>query len=291
MARGGSAGIRGATKPTEPFRYRGYISSSISDQVRFGGSPHTDKFSMYPGGMGRRGGGRDTPFKVNILEHTSNAYIGTGSFDKFRFDTSKIGSGSSINQSYANVDMSKMLQGRHSGSRYTMTRRGPGKVLVGTLQGNIPYRQNVKLGADGQPFRVGGVGTAIKYRVQPRPGRFGFNSMITGRYRNPYKSNNWQFQLSQSLGPNKAPHGVAQSSLDTTKERYSTAETRFQKEGMYNRSEQWNDTTRKFERQWRGWKDLKINKTWKHYTLDMAPMFKDHNLDQGAARRVTRKAL
>ncbi len=168
----------------------------------------------------------------------------------------------------------------------------PKKEILGSNTGTSAFRNSIVLGRNGVPFKVGGASTAILYRVQARAGRYGFQSMGTNRYRNKYKSKHWSFQLIPSTGPNKSPHGVAQSSLDTTKERYMTAETRFEKTGTYNTNEQFNDQTRKFERQWKGWKDLKINNTWKHFKLDMAPMFKEQKvagIDTGAARRVERR--
>ncbi len=181
----------------------------------------------------------------------------------------------------------KKLTGDGTGRTVT-----PRKEILGSNTGNSNFRNSVLLGKNGAPFRVGGPSTAILYRVQAKAGRYGFQSMGTNRYRNKYKSKHWSFQLSQSSGPNKSLHGVAQSSLDTTKEKYTTAETRFEKTGTYNRNEQWNEKTRKFERQWKGWKDLKINNTWKHFKLDMAPMFKEQKVagvDTGAARRVERR--
>ncbi len=187
------------------------------------------------------------------------------------------------------------MQGKHLGGRSgirTPERRDMN--LVGILTGNIAYRQNVRLGSDGMPFRIGGATTAIKYRSAQKAGRYGFNSMYTGRFRLSMKTGSYltPLLLTKSTGPNKSPHGIAQSSLDTTKERYITDETQFEKTGTYNRAEQWNQGTQRFERQWSGWKDLKINKTWKHYKLNLAPMFKEQRvqgIDTGAARRVERR--
>ena len=160
--------------------------------------------------------------------------------------------------------------------------------LLGSYQANANYRQDLRIGKGGNVFRIGGATTAIRGRVQEQQGRFGFSTFNTGRYRNPYQSRSWNFQLYPSKGPNKAPHGISQSSRDTTKEQYSTAETRFEKTGMFRRSEQWDSQTQKFERQWKGWEDLKINKTWKHYSIELAPMFKNRSTDIGLARRATR---
>ncbi len=94
----------------------------------------------------------------------------------------------------------------------------------------------------------------------------------------------WQGILRQSKGPNKAPHGVAQSSLDSTKESYSTFETRFGK-SRYDSDEKWNSQTKKFERQWSGFNKLDIKQRGQHYAQNSAAMFKQKNIDVGAARR------
>ncbi len=181
----------------------------------------------------------------------------------------------------------KKLRGDGTGRSIPQT-----KQILGEATGNSAFRNSIILGKNGVPFKVGGASTAILYKVQARAGRYGFRSMGTNRYRNKFKSTHWSFQLKPATGPNKSLHGVAQSSLDTTKEKYTTAETRSGVGGVYNRNEQFNEQTRKFERQWKGWKELKINNTWKHYKLDRAPMFKEQKvagIDTGAARRVERR--
>ncbi|KKM11019.1 hypothetical protein LCGC14_1721490 [marine sediment metagenome] len=196
------------------------------------------------------------------------------------------------NLSMSTTRMEGHNQGKFIGGRTGVRSPQRDKNLLGAVRGDIGIRQDVTTGKDGNPFKIGGVTTAIRYRVQAKAGRYGFRSMGTNRYRNKYKSRGWSFQLSQSSGPNKSPHGVAQSSLDTTTEKYTTAETRYGVGGVYNRKEQWNESTRKFERQWKGWKDLKINNTWKHYKLNRAPMFKEQKvagIDTGAARRAERR--
>ena len=157
--------------------------------------------------------------------------------------------------------------------------------LLGATKGNVAQRQGITIGADGQPRRASAT-DAILYQQANFAGRFGFRSGYLNRYRNMQRSTGWRGPLSQSKGPNKAPHGVAQSSLDSTKERYSTMETRSGKgRAVYDTNERWNPQSKKFERSWLGFDKLDIRQRGQHYAQQSAKMFKQKNIDVGAARR------
>ena len=158
----------------------------------------------------------------------------------------------------------------------------PGSLL-GEAKGNIAQRQGIIIGKDGQPMRTSATDT-ILYKQANVAGKFGFRSGYTNRFRQMNRSMGWRNRLTRSEGPNKAPHGIAQSSLDSTKERYSTKETRFGIGGVYDTNEQWDPESKRFERKWSGFKELKMNKTRQHFTLNAATRFKGKNKDVGAAR-------
>jgi hypothetical protein len=164
--------------------------------------------------------------------------------------------------------------------------RGKGGVgsLLGAAKGNVAQRQDIQIGADGQPRRRSAT-DAILYKQASVAGKYGFRSASTNRFRQMQRSTGWQGILSRSKGPNKAPHGVAQSSLDSTKERYSTMETRFGKFDVHDRDEKWNSQSKRFERQWSGFDKLDIKQRGQHYEQSKAQMFKQKNMDVGAARR------
>ena len=168
-------------------------------------------------------------------------------------------------------------------------RSRPGELL-GTAKGNVAQRQGLLIGKDGQPMRTSAT-DAILYKQASVAGKYGFRSAYTNRFRQMNRSMGWRNMLTQSEGPNKAPHGVAQSSLDSTKERYSTEETRFGRGGVYDTNEKWDPGTKRFERSWSGFNELKINKSRQHYTLNAATMFKGKKKNVGAARRVQRMRL
>ena len=193
-----------------------------------------------------------TSKESNTLSSTSKTYLGPGAMGAFMGDQRPKG--------------------------------GVGSIL-GETKGNVAQRQGIRIGKDGQPRRTSAT-DAILYRQARVAGRFGFRSSYTNRYRNVKKSMGWRGLLSQSKGPNKAPHGVAQSSLDSTKESYSTWETRFGK-SLYDSDEKWNAQTKKFERQWSGFDKLDIKQRGKHYAQSKARMFKTSNRKEnvGAARR------
>ena len=195
------------------------------------------------------------------------------------------------NTSYAD-QFSMYPGGKDSGIHTDLypDRNGTGKVLLGAKTGNVAQRQGIYSGQGGQPQRTSAT-DAILYENINKPGAYGYRSMDTGRYRNPHRSIGWEMKLTQSTGPNKAPHGFAQSSVDTTLEMYTTAETRYLQSGVYDRDEQWDPETKKFERKWKGWKALKVKDQWKHYTPDLARMFKEKKTDLGPARRAVRSIL
>ena len=173
-------------------------------------------------------------------------------------------------------------------SRKTHQRSGP--RLLGAAQGNVRYRQGMRQGKGGEVRRTSST-DAILYEQASSPGSLGYTSAQTGRYRNQNQSRGWRFPLTQSTGPNKAPHNIAQSSLDSTKAVYATKETRFGKTGFYDTNEQWNAVTKKFEREWKGWNQLNVKQRRQHYTLNAATMFKDKSKNKGPARRAKRKFL
>ena len=189
----------------------------------------------------------------NIMSGTSKSYLGSGAMNAFRGDT-------------------RPPEG------------GVGSLL-GTAKGNVAQRQDVQTGKDGQPRRRSAT-DAILYKQASVAGTYGFRSGYTNRYRNARRSMGWQGILRQSKGPNKAPHGVAQSSRDSTKESYSTWETRFGK-SVYDSDEKWNAQTKKFERQWSGFDKLDIKERGQHYRQSKSRMFKTTNKNEnvGAARR------
>lgn len=238
------------------------FSSSVTDWVRGGGvsgegkDPYSDLFSMYPGGKGSRGGDTPSTFRSGILGG-GNKFYGPGMGAQFRKDITPYGS-------------------------------RPGRLL-GEATGNTAYRQGISL-VNGVVTRTSATDATL-YEQPSIEGVFGFESGRTERFRNAYKSTGWKYQLTQSKGPNKGPHGFSQSSIDSTKEVYTTEETRYNNPGIYDTNEKWNNKTKRFERQWKGWKNLRISKRWKHYTLSTATMFGAENKDVGAARRVKRTAF
>ncbi len=191
-----------------------------------------------------------TAAESNIMSSTSKGYLGPGAMAAFKGDT-----------------------------------RPPGGVgsLLGAAKGNIAQRQGIIIGKDGQPRRTSAT-DAILYKQASVAGKHGFNTFGTNRYRNMKRSLGWRGALSQSKGPNKAPHGVAQSSLDSTRERYSTFDTRFGK-SRYDSDERWNPQSKRFERQRSGFDKLDIKQRGQHYAQNAAQMFKQKNIDVGAARR------
>lgn len=239
------------------------FSSSVTDWVRGGGvagegsDPYSDQFSMYPGGKGAPTAGAQNLFRTDSGRGNINFY-GPGSGAQFKKDT-------------------------------TMKGRGGPNTFLGSSTGNVAYKAGIRL-INGVVTRMSAT-DAILYETQSIPGTFGYDSGRTERFRNPYKSTGWKYQLTQSSGPNKGPHGFSQSSLDSTQEVYTTEETRFNKPGIYDTNEKWNSKTKRFERQWKGWKNLKVSKRWKHYTLSTATMFGAENKDVGAARRAKRSTM
>ncbi len=215
---------------------------------------YQDQFSMWPGG---RGPGNLSQMRPGT--GSSGAYLGPSAGKAFQRDTAQYGS--------------------------------PGGVgrLLGAAQGNVAYRQRINL-VDGVVTKTSATDATL-YEQQSIAGTFGFASGRTERFRNAYKSTGWKYQLTQSKGPNKGPHGFSQSSVDSTQEVYTTEETRFNNPGIYDTNEKWNPKTKRFERQWKGWKNLRVNKRWKHYTLSTATMFGAENKDVGAARRAKRKQV
>ncbi len=195
-----------------------------------------------------------TAAESNIMSSTSNKFLGSGAmsaFTSFKGDT------------------------RPSG--------GEVGSLLGAAKGNVAQRQRIITGKDGQPQRTSAT-DAILYKQASVAGKFGFRSAYTNRYRNKNRTLQSLGILSQSKGPNKAPHGVAQSSLDSTRERYSTFDTRFGK-SRYDSDERWNPQSKRFERQWNGFDKLDIKQRGQHYAQNAAQMFKQKNIDVGAARR------
>lgn len=178
--------------------------------------------------------------------------------------------------------MNAFGQGRRFGQDKSASGVGS---LLGSDQDNVGKRQGMSIGADGQPRR-GSATDAILYRQARVAGKFGYRTQDLGRYRNRTRTMRGLGKLSQSGGPNKAPHGVAQSSLDSTRESYSTIETRFgMGDVLNNRAEKWNEETERFERQWKGFDKLDIKQRGQHYAQGAAKMFKVKNTNVGAARR------
>ncbi len=242
----------------------GKINAGHADAIfNAGVDPYTDQFSMYPGGSGGRGGAPTNFFRTNMKDHfrSMTRYVGPNAFTNFSKD--------------------RRMEGRSPGS------------LLGTAQGNIAHRQKIHL-VKGVVRRASAT-DAILYEIQSIPGRLGYISPHTERYRNKYRSMGWRSQLTQSEGPNKAPHGIAQSSLDTTLARYATIETKYLNPGFHDSNEKWDPETKKWERQWKGWKQLKVHNRWKHYTPLSARMFKekeqDDNEGKGSSRRFVRSIL
>lgn len=194
---------------------------------------YVNSFSMFGSGGGKPGAGT----------RSRQAYLGLNGMNNWRTDTAAYGSPG-----------------------------GKGRLL-GAAQGNTAWRQGVYLGSDGNPMKIGGVTTATLYEQQSRAGRFGFSSQFTGRYREQKQSMNWKYHLTQSSGPNKAPRGVAQSSVDRTTEMFSTIETRYQVSNRFNRDEEFNEETQIFESRYRGFEELPSGSTEMHYNLDSAIMF------------------
>ena len=198
----------------------GSFSASVANWVRSGGvsgegsDPYSDQFSMYPGGKGAPSqSSPQNAFRTNTGRGVIDFY-GPGSSARFKKDT-------------------------------TMAGRGGPNVLLGTSTGNIAYRQGIRY-VNGVVRRASAT-DAILYETQSISGTFGYDSGRTERFRNAYKSTGWKYQLTQSSGPNKGPHGFSQSSIDSTKEVYTTEETRFNKPGIYDTNEKWNNKTKRFE--------------------------------------------
>ena len=170
----------------------------------------------------------------------------------------------------------------------------PPPRILGETAGNAAFRAGIYLGKGGVPTRTGAT-DAILYEVMNKPGRFGYSSPRTERFRTKYQSRGWLHQLKRSTKSNKAPFGTAQSSVDTTIERYATIETRYLNPGIHDRDEQWNTDTKTWERKWKGWKALKISDKWRHYTPLAARMFKeegdDDNEGKGRSRRFVRSII
>jgi len=249
-----------ATKTNKGF------SSSVTNWVRGGGvagegsDPYSDQFRMYPGGKGAPTAGPQNLFRTNIGRGVIDFY-GPGSGAQFKKDT-------------------------------TMKGWGGSNILLGYPTGNVAYRQRIFQDKSGVVRRTSPT-DAILYEIQSIPGRLGFVSPHTERYRTKYQSMGWAFQLKQSMGPNKAPYGIAQSSVDTTLERYATIETKYLSPGIYDTDERWDPETEKWERKWKGWKELKVKDQWRHYTPLSARMFKkvEGNEGKGRSRRFIRAIL
>ena len=199
--------------------------------------------------MAFRGSYNRTSAESTIMSNTSKRYLDPGAMGAFMGDTQPNG--------------------------------GVGSLL-GETKGNVAQRQGIQIGKDGQPRRTSAT-DAILYQQSNVAGRFGFRSGNMNRYRNMNKSLGWRGRLKQSTGSNKAPHGVAQSSLDSTKESYSTWETRFGKSG-YDSNEKWNAQTKKFERQWSGFDKLDIKQRGQHYAQSKARMFRTTNKNKNVGR-------
>lgn len=103
------------------------------------------------------------------------------------------------------------------------------------------------------------------------------------------RSTGWVGQLTLSAGPNKAfalgGGGRGQSSEDSTKEVYSTIETRMGTRAAFT-DESWNEAKGRFGQSWAGYKDLQSTSGSPHLRADLGQMFIRENPNVGFARRV-----
>ena len=106
-----------------------------------------------------------------------------------------------------------------------------------------------------------------------------------------WRSTGWRGQLSVSSGPNKAfgtgAGGRGQSSEDSTKEVYSTEETRRGTRAHFT-DEVWNEAKGKFGQTWAGFKDLGGTGGTPHLQAQLGQMFVQTRSNVGFARRVKR---
>ena len=109
------------------------------------------------------------------------------------------------------------------------------------------------------------------------------------------RSGGWNGILTQSLGSNKAigvpgARGRGQSSEDSTKEMYSTEETRIGTRAQFT-DEEWQEGTQKWGRSWAGFKELGKHSQNPHLRTQLGTMYKPENQNIGFARRNTRQYL
>jgi hypothetical protein len=117
------------------------------------------------------------------------------------------------------------------------------------------------------------------------------NPMLRYRVSGDMWSSGWRGLLTQSSGPNKAfdlgGAGRGQSSADTTKEMYSTEETRMGTRAWFT-DEVWNEAKTRFGRTWTGYKSLGPTDETPFLRAELGQMFKQRNPNVGFARRVKR---
>lgn len=105
------------------------------------------------------------------------------------------------------------------------------------------------------------------------------------------RSTGWVGLLTQSSGPNKAfalgGGGRGQSSEDSTKEVYSTIETRMGTRASFT-DETWNEAKGKFAQSWAGFKALQNTGGTPYLRTELGQMFHRKNPNTGFARRVKR---
>lgn len=105
------------------------------------------------------------------------------------------------------------------------------------------------------------------------------------------RSTGWIGLLTLSSGPNKAfalgGGGRGQSSEDSTKEVYSTIETRMGTRASFT-DETWNEAKGKFAQSWAGFKDLGDTGGTPFLRAELGQMFNRKNPNIGFARRVKR---
>lgn len=105
------------------------------------------------------------------------------------------------------------------------------------------------------------------------------------------RSTGWKGLLTQSTGPNKSfglgGSGRGQSSEDSTKEMYSTIETRMGTRAQFT-DETWNEAKTKFGRTWAGYKRLGSTGNNPYISSGLGRMYKRENTNVGFARRVKR---
>jgi len=101
------------------------------------------------------------------------------------------------------------------------------------------------------------------------------------------RSTGWRGLLTQSPGPNKAIGGRGQSSQDSTREMYSTIETRLGTRAQFT-DEAWQEEGAKYGRSWAGFKALPDTGGSPHLMAELGQMYKRTDPNVGFARRVQR---